>query len=257
MLTITTSMRTLMGASFLFMLATPLEASADERFSGLRHGRMKNTRSLQKELVVSNAESSGAGGVRISLGRVRAWSAERLQIVPTSLKWTASFSATGSRGGRRVQPSLGVREQFDQRRGRYLIGYTPSFGASNYRIEIFNGPTLVYRLSNLEAGSQAVLSSNDAICDALGKANSVALGVCEWVVAPDFRQNDANECEFTLSGQSRDFFFEDGAIVQGDRIRFVEQPEQRPAPATFRRMVIETAEVETLTLGRETTEVRP
>jgi hypothetical protein len=161
-----------------------------------------------------------------------------------------TFEAEGRVGRERTAPTLSVRELKDAGRDRFLIGFAPDFGEATYRIEIYDGPSVVFAATGFESGSQSVLSGNDPICDFIGKAESVAIGICEWVVSPDFRQNDDFECEFSIEGQRKEFFLPNGTEVLGTRIRFIEN-ETESEVAVFNRMNIRTALVRTLELADE------
>lgn len=249
--------------SFLLLIFLPMpqmEAVAADhndsklRFSGLTHSAIGDA-SLDTRLVVNNIGSSGLDGVAINLGGTSGWGAEMFRVVPTTLDWTTTFTAAGKRDHRQVTPSLRIREMQNGNgngvEDSHIIGYAPSFGDSKYRIEIYDGPLLVFSATGFDSGSESMFSGNDAICDFFGKSQSVALGICEWVVSPFFQQNDDSECEWELTGERKSFMMIDGREVMGNRIRFIENLTSAPQKAVFRGMSIQASDVETMEVDHE------
>ena len=245
--------------SFLLLIFLPMpqmEAVAADhndsklRFSKLTHSAIGDA-SLDTRLVVNNIGSSGLDGVAINLGGTSGWGAEMFRVVPTRLDWTTTFTAAGIRDHQRVMPSLRIREMQNRVEGSFVIGYAPSFGDSTYRIEIYDGPLLVFSATGFDSGSESMFSGNDAICDFFGKSQSVALGICEWVVSPFFQQNDDSECEWELTGERKSFMMSDGRKVMGTRIRFIENLTSAPQKAVFNRMSIQASDVETMEVDHE------
>ncbi len=197
---------------------------------------------VEFEYWLSNIGATGEDGVRfIADFFTQEWNAEHLRLVPLTLDWTATIEVLGRRGGSLVTPSLAVAEQAVPG-GAYQIEYSATFGRSTYRIELYDGDLLVGRSFGIDSGEPGATSANDPICDALGKAESVALGVCEWVVAPGFQQNDNGECQFELSGARKEWTV-DGSRIEADRILFIEELSAPPETASFRLITIQGTEL--------------
>ena len=248
-----------MAVSFLLLVSVPVlqtEANAADhtdgtmKYSGLHHSATGEA-ALGTQLVISNIGSTGEDGVTISLGASSGWSAGAFSVIPTSLDWTTTFTATGKRDHQRVSPSLAIKERSRRSDGRILIGYAPSFGDASYRVEIYDGSTLVHNSLSLPPGSESTFSGNDPICDLFGKSQSVAAGICEWVAAPSFEQNDNGECEWDISGVRKMFIMNDGTEVSGTRIRFVENLSSAPQKAIFSSMSIQGSDLELMSIDHE------
>jgi hypothetical protein len=200
-------------------------------------------------------------GVSSDIGGARHWSAN-IRGVPTSL----DFGMTVTIGGGtetspvRTLSSLEIRElrlpatgvAHDQ--DRYALAFTPKLQSPSYRLEIWNGSTRVFDVGGLKAGG-GVLAGNDAICDAIGKAQSVALGICYLTVGTCSSLDDQGRFNWTIyrvapvpwvvPSVSQD-------AVVGDQLRFIEETPPSQKHLVFRNVTIQGSNLSEMVLMDET-----
>ena len=220
-------------------------------FSGLPH-RAEGDASIKPALVIRDLGSTGNDGVTVDLeGGVRHWIAE-MRGVPTALDFAMTVTVMGREegGGSRVISSLDMREVGLPH--EFALAFSPTFDSPTYRIEIFHESTKVLDLTGLRAGT-VVFSGNDPICDALGKANSVAAGVCEWVVS---------DCHF-LDDDGRSGWIIDrvapvtwivpplGKSVVGDKIQLTQEQAPSEPDAVFTEVRIKASNLSELIIFEE------
>jgi hypothetical protein len=201
--------------------------------------------SLGSAVVVRGFRPGRPAGVSSDITGARHWSAT-IRGVPKTLDFGTTVTVGGGTetGPVKTLSSLEIRELRLPATGatnetpRFALAFTPKLASPSYRLEIWNGPTRVFEVNGLKTGG-AVLAGNDPICDAIGKAESVALGFCIMVVGTCSSLDDQGRFNWTIrrvapvpwvvSAVSRD-------AVVGDQLRIVEETPSAPGQAVFRRV---------------------
>ncbi|MEO0974027.1 MAG: hypothetical protein AAFX85_13120, partial [Pseudomonadota bacterium] len=162
---LSTALSRLTALSLLSLSSTFAAAQIPDNLTAVATGEAN----VEFEYYISNFGRSGEDGVRfVADFFTQEWSAQYMRLVPETLDWTASIEVLGLRGGRLVSPTLDMAEQ-QIGEDEYEIAYTATFGTNTYRIEVYDGDLLVGRSFGIPSGEPGATSSNDAICDALGK----------------------------------------------------------------------------------------
>jgi len=113
-------------------------------------------------------------------------------------------------------------------------------------VAIWNGPSRVFDVDGVKAGS-VVLAGNDPVCDALGKARSVAMGVC-YVTVGQGRFNwtirRAAPVLWVVPSVSQE-------PVLGDPLRIIEAAPPSQGHVLFRNVTIQGADLSEMILMDE------
>ena len=230
---------------------TPSDSPGTVPFKGLPHRAVADA-SINSALVIRDLGPTGKDGVRVDLGEgVRHWTAE-MRGVPNTLDFAKTVTVMGRDDGGRSRSisSLEIREV--SLPDGFALAFSPTFDSPTYRVEIFHESTRVLDLTGLRAGT-VVFSGNDPICDALGKANSVALGFCEFVWS---------DCHF-LDDDGRSGWIIDrvapvtwvvplsGRSVVGDKIRLTQEKAPSEPPVDLTEVMIQASNLSELIIFEE------
>lgn len=228
-----------------------LEGSKSVVFNGLPH-TATGAASLKPALVIRGLGSSGEDGVSVEVGKgVRHWTAT-MRGVPSTLDFDTTLTILGREadGSPRTLSSLEMKELALS--DGYALAFSPTFDSATYRLEVFHGSKTVLDISGLRTGT-GVLSGNDSICEAFGKANSVALGICEWVVSDCHTLDDDGRSVWTID-RVAPVTWEvpaTGSSVVGDRIRLTAEERPRDPAKTFTDVWIRASNLSELTILEE------
>lgn len=195
-------------------------------FNGLPH-RAAGYASVQPALVLRDLGSTGEDGVTVELGEgIRHWTAE-MRGVPNALDFATTVTVLGRDKGGRDRPISSLKMREVRLPDGFALAFSPTFDSPTFRIEIFHDSTRVLDLTGMREGT-VVFSGNDPVCDAFGKANSVALGICEWVVSDCHVLDDDGRSGWIIDRVAPVTWVVplSGTSVVGDRIRLTE--EKRP-----------------------------
>ena len=166
--------------------------------------RPLNGTSLAPAVVVRGFVPGRQAGVSSDFDPARHWSAN-IRVVPTSVDFGTTVIVRGGTetGSIKTLSSLVIRERrlasavAADEEDPFALTFTPKLLSPTYRLEIWNGGTRVFDVGGLKSGS-GVLAGNDAICDALGKANSIAMGVCYATVGTCSTLDDHGRFNWTI-----------------------------------------------------------
>jgi hypothetical protein len=111
----------------------------------------------------------------------------------------------------------------------------------------------VFDISGLRSGG-VVLSGNDPICDALGKNDSVRLGVCEFVIDDCSNLDDEGRFNWTIRRGTPVPWVVPGVLpepVVGDQLRIVEETPSSPGHIVFKNIAIQGSNLSEMVLMDE------
>lgn len=208
----------------------------DEPVCDSEEPRPIGARPIDRGVRLTDLDARGEDGLSSALTETGTWSFERVALVPSTLDWSMTMRVSGDRDGFAINPQIEALEQPDPNGGTdaYRIGLTPTFGLADYDVIVVDDDGGETRLEGWDSGQTAVYLSNDPICDFIGKSQSVALGFCEWVVAPSFQQNQDGSCQWTfIRPEVGTFQLADGRELRGREVRFVEVLTAPVERATF------------------------
>ncbi len=218
-------------------LARTVPAATSEQSDQINHKPLGGA-SLGPAVVIRGFRPGRLAGVSSDIAGARHWSAT-IRGVPKTLDFGTTVTVRGGTetGPLKTLSSMEIRELRLPTTGatnetpRFALAFTPKLQSPSYRLEIWNGSTRVFEVNGLKTGG-GVLAGNDAICDALGKENSVALGFCEFVIGTCSSLDDQGRFNWTIRrvaalpwvvpAVSQD-------AVVGDQLRIIEEtPSTQP-----------------------------
>lgn len=241
----------LLSASLLASITLSPTLRAEPQHSHEVNHKPVGGASITPAVVIRGFGPEGRAGVSSDLGGARHWSA-RVRGVPSTLDFDTTVTVSGQIAGGpvrtlsrmkiqevRLPPSTRQTDTGDAvHEDRYALAFSPTFAASTYSVEIWNGSRRVLEVNNMTARG-VVLAGNDLICDALGKANSVALGVCEYTIGTCSRLDDQGRFNWVIDRTTPVPWtvpsVSDEAVV-GDQLRIIE--ETSPGPRAFTNVTI-------------------
>ena len=205
-------------------------------------------------------------GVSSDVGGARHWSAN-IRGVPTSLDFGATVTVGGGTetGPVTTLSSMDIRELRlpatsrwanagdASEQDRYALSFTPKLQSASYRLEIWNGPSRVFDVDGLKAGT-AVLAGNDPICDAIGKARSVAMGFCYVTVGTCSNLDDQGRFNWTIRRAAPVLWVVPSVSqdpVLGDQLRIIEETPPSQGHVVFRNVTIQGANLSEMVLMDE------
>lgn len=204
--------------------------------------------SIAPAVVVRGLVPTRSAGVSSDIAGARHWSA-RVRGVPTSLNFGTTLTVRGGTESgpvktlssmvikeRRLSPAGAPKEQ-----ARFALTFTPKMLSPTYRLEIWNGGTRVFEVVGLKTGG-TVLAGNDPICDAIGKIESVALGICYFTIGTCSELDDQGRFTWTIHRQAPVPWvipaLSPDAVV-GDQLRIVEETPSSPGPIVFKNATVQ------------------
>ena len=99
----------------------------------------------------------------------------------------------------------------------------------------------MFEVSGLKTGD-AVHGGNDAICDALGKANSIAMGVCIAVIDNCLNLDDQGRFNWTIRRVAPVRWvipsLSQDAVI-GDQLRIIEEAPSSPGHVVFKKVNVQ------------------
>jgi hypothetical protein len=152
----------------------------------------------------------------------------------------------------KVLSSLEIREL--RLPDRYALSFTPRVQSPSYRLEIWNGSTRVFDVGGLKAGG-VVLAGNDAICDAIGKVRSVALGFCRFTIGTCSSLDDQGRLNWTIHRAAQVPWVVPSVsqdAVLGDQLRIIEETASSPGHVVFKNVAIQGSNLSEMVLMDET-----
>lgn len=182
-------------------------------------------------------------GLSSDITGARHWSAN-VRGVPKTLDFGATMIIRGGTptGALKTLASMVIKERRLAPTGapnepeRFALTFTPKVQSPTYRLEIWNGPAMVFEVNGLRAGG-TVLAGNDAICDAIGKARSVALGICYFTIGSCSSIDDDGRFHWTIFRSSPVPWVIPAvsqAAVVGDQLRIIEETPSNSAKVVFK-----------------------
>ena len=235
--------------------ARTVPAAPSEQSDQVSHQPLGDA-SVSPAVVVRGFGPGRLAGVSSDIGGARHWSAN-IRGVPTSLDFGTTVTVGGGTetGPVTALSSLEIRELRlpatsrsaaageANEQDRFALAFTPKLHSPSYRLEIWNGSTRVFDVSGLKAGS-GVLAGNDPICDAIGKANSVALGFCHFVIGTCSSLDDEGRFNWTIHRVAPVPWVVPSVsqhAVVGDQLRIIEETAPSQRPVVFKNVTIQGA----------------
>jgi hypothetical protein len=224
-----------------------LPAASSEQSDLVASHRPLNGSSVAPAVVIRGFVPGRLAGVASDVAGARHWSA-KIRSVPKTLDFGTTVTVRGGTetGTIRTLSALQIRElrvatTSTDDRDRFALAFTPKLGSPSYRLEIWNGSTRVFEVSGLKTGD-AVLAGNDAICDALGKANSIALGFCIAVIDTCSNLDDQGRFNWTIRRVAPvrwviPSLSQDAMI--GDQLRIIEEAPSSPGHVVFSKVNVQ------------------
>jgi hypothetical protein len=222
--------------------------------------------SIVPAVVIRGFGPARPAGVSSDIGGARHWSAN-IRGVPTSLDFGTTVTVRGGpeSGPVKALSSLEIRELRlpatsrwanagdASEQDRFALGFTPKFQSPSYRLEIWNGPTKVLDVSGLTTGG-GVLAGNDAICDAIGKARSVALGFCYFTIGTCSSLDDEGRFNWTIHRGAPVPWVVPAVspeAVIGDQLRISEETPSSPGHILFKNVAVQGSNLSEMVLMDE------
>jgi hypothetical protein len=217
--------------------AGTLPAASSEQADQITHQPLGDA-SVAPAVVVRGFGPTRLAGVASDVTGSRHWSAN-IRAVPTTLDFGATLTVLGGpeTGPVKVLASMDIRElrlpatsrwaSAGDATGqtRYALSFTPKLQSPTYRLEIWNRGTRVFEVAGLKTGG-TVLAGNDAICDALGKEQSVAMGVCYTTWGNCSSLDDDGRFNWTINRVAPVRWVVPAVsqeVVVGDQLRIIEE----------------------------------
>ena len=226
--------------------ARTLPAAPSEQSDQIAHQRVGSAW-LAPAVVVRGFVPGRLAGVSSDVAGARHWSA-KIRTVPKTLDFGTTVTVRGGTetGTVSTLSSLEMRElrlpaDSANEKDQFALAFTPKLRSSSYRLEIWNGSTRVFEVSGLKTGG-GVLAGNDAICDALGKENSIALGWCIAVIDTCVNLDDQGRFNWTIRRVAPASWVVPAVsqdAVVGDQLRIVEETPSSPGHIVFRKVNVQ------------------
>jgi hypothetical protein len=225
--------------------ARTLPAAQSEQSDPIVHQPLGGA-ALGPAVVIRGFLPSIPAGVSSNVTGARHWSAN-IRSVPKTLDFGVTMTVRGgaATGPVRILSSMVVREKRLSAPGdpneRFALTFTPQVLSPTYRLEIWNGATRVFEVNGVKTGG-AVLAGNDAICDAIGKSRSVAMGICFVTIGDCSSLDDQGRFNWTIHRSAPVPWVIPSVsqnAVMGDQLRIIEETPSSPGPVVFRKVSVQ------------------
>jgi hypothetical protein len=216
--------------------------------------------SVVPAVVIRGFAPGRPAGVSSDIAGARHWSAN-IRGVPTSLDFGTTVTVGGGpeTGLVKALSALEIRElrlpsTSADEKDRFALAFTPRLQSPSYRLEIWNGSTRVFDAGGLKTGG-VVLAGNDPICDAIGKARSVSLGICYFTIGTCSSLDDQGRFNWTIHRVAPVPWVVPSVsqeAVIGDQLRIIEETPPSQGLLVFKNVTIQGSNLSEMVLMDET-----